>query len=495
MKNASIEILKSFSQSDLDKFNLFIESPYFNSGKPLKNLYYVLREFYPDYNNPKLTKELLYRKLKNFNDATLRNSFADLNKFLIKFLFYNYMEDADEVRFIYIFEEFVARNLHKHFEKERTAYLKYLKNPKKPFSVSDLFHKYKFQIAEYNFYGFKTKELKKKNPAKTIRLQNIIGNTLTNYYMLESLKDWINLKWQEDSINPETISKVKPLLRTYFKEEKMTDDIFMSLINEETNKNIKLIYETYYLIYKSYRDEYEHEERVKVFKELLVCLKKLMYSKSDYEVEYITAVSRNVITRFTFSNVKEKYLDDEIDNIYLNVFSHNKQPNIPSITFSRILFGSIIDNKYQKAETIIVKYLKYVITDNPEFYNSLLMLFNKFTNGEFKEAEILIRSIKSKDINAKRYLKYFKIMIYYELRDFDKVFSNLESLIKYNQNHKFENSKIIYQYTTEFCRSIKLLSDYLLSGNKKKFDELKYSISISSNVFIHNKFKELENLH
>ncbi|MCG6958540.1 hypothetical protein LJE82_01460, partial [bacterium BMS3Abin03] len=58
-----------------------MNSAYFNKSPKIIKLYSILRKYHPDYNNKKITKLYIYKKLaynKPFNDSTIRNLLYDL---------------------------------------------------------------------------------------------------------------------------------------------------------------------------------------------------------------------------------------------------------------------------------------------------------------------------------------------------------------------------------------------------------------------------------
>ena len=63
MKGKSLDIIKTFSEDEIKKFDLFLSSPYFNSKKSIVRLFKELRKFYPDFDSEDLTEEYLYSKV------------------------------------------------------------------------------------------------------------------------------------------------------------------------------------------------------------------------------------------------------------------------------------------------------------------------------------------------------------------------------------------------------------------------------------------------
>jgi hypothetical protein len=81
LKHELLEILKTFSDHEKKRFGKFLRSDYFNKSPKINRLFNILRKYHPDYNNKKITKLNIYKKLaynKPFNDSTIRNLLYDL---------------------------------------------------------------------------------------------------------------------------------------------------------------------------------------------------------------------------------------------------------------------------------------------------------------------------------------------------------------------------------------------------------------------------------
>lgn len=82
MKNKTIEILKTFSNKDVKRFNEFLCSDFLNKSKKLLNFYNHLIKFHPDFDSKLLTEENLSKKTcpeNKFNRLTINCLFFDLS--------------------------------------------------------------------------------------------------------------------------------------------------------------------------------------------------------------------------------------------------------------------------------------------------------------------------------------------------------------------------------------------------------------------------------
>lgn len=84
-----IRLLKTCSPEELDEMAKFLRSPFYNQDPLVVSLFDSLREFHPDFSEPKLTKQQVFQSVfqhDQYDDKTLRYLFSDLTKLLEHFL-------------------------------------------------------------------------------------------------------------------------------------------------------------------------------------------------------------------------------------------------------------------------------------------------------------------------------------------------------------------------------------------------------------------------
>ncbi len=92
IKNKAVDVISTFSESELKEFYLYLDSPYFNSNKSLIKLFNEIRKALLAEGAAKLTEELLYGKIfkgKKFNYGIMKNLMSELFKQAEKFLVIN----------------------------------------------------------------------------------------------------------------------------------------------------------------------------------------------------------------------------------------------------------------------------------------------------------------------------------------------------------------------------------------------------------------------
>src|SRR5437870_5390578 len=89
IRSKVIDVLKIFTTEELKRFKLFLNSPFHNTNKKVIQLYELVRKYSPEFNNEKLKKEYLFKKLypdKQYNDIVMRILISDLIKLAEDFI-------------------------------------------------------------------------------------------------------------------------------------------------------------------------------------------------------------------------------------------------------------------------------------------------------------------------------------------------------------------------------------------------------------------------
>ncbi len=97
-KSKLITLFSIFTKEEMKSFEKFIVSPYFNNERNFKPLYKILKSYYPEFDNPNLTEEKIFKKLypgKTYNKksaVSLRVIESQMANMAEKFLVYNGFE-------------------------------------------------------------------------------------------------------------------------------------------------------------------------------------------------------------------------------------------------------------------------------------------------------------------------------------------------------------------------------------------------------------------
>ncbi|MBN8584097.1 MAG: hypothetical protein J0M37_03315 [Ignavibacteria bacterium] len=95
LKNKSFEVIKALSPAELKSFELFVESPYYNSNKAVVKLFKLLRMYLQKKSGKPLHEEDLFKRIypgKKYNYGIMKNLLSELFRLCEKFLAVNPVE-------------------------------------------------------------------------------------------------------------------------------------------------------------------------------------------------------------------------------------------------------------------------------------------------------------------------------------------------------------------------------------------------------------------
>lgn len=187
-----IEQLKLLSETEMKRFYLFLQGPYFTKSDNVIKLYNFVKEFYPTFEHKSLKKEHIFRKLfpkENYSDIKLRNLQSKLCKIVESYLIQiSYEEDAfqKKKKLTQIYE---TRNYYSEFERNSNQLIKTLqaKNYQDAISYHD-----RYQLLQAYYLNPNTPKKRDNVNLLINALQN-----LQNFYAIEELRLGMDLKNRE----------------------------------------------------------------------------------------------------------------------------------------------------------------------------------------------------------------------------------------------------------------------------------------------------------
>jgi len=235
-KSKLIQLLRTFTKEEFRSFGKFVRSPFFYKDKAVIKLYNSIKTFYPEFNNERFTKQLLFEKmypLKKYSDSQMKYLMSEmfsLAKLLLSYKNYDndYFEQNNR-----LLRELNIRNTDKIFESE----LKRIENQLKYSQIRNkeyFYQMFKMKELVSDFYSYKNRLSIKREHNKII--ENIINNflisLLDSYYeiindaadygvnidlnFISFINDYINQK--KDIINPVVLIYYYIFMVSYQKE-------------------------------------------------------------------------------------------------------------------------------------------------------------------------------------------------------------------------------------------------------------------------------------
>jgi hypothetical protein len=119
-----VKILKKFSPEEINEFEKFLRSPFYNNQSTVIKLYSELKKYYPHFTDNKISKEFLFSAVNGgngYDDKLFRKYFSLINKLAEEYLNVLQIRKDNEKRELNILEQLSKRDLNDVFSKKLRA--------------------------------------------------------------------------------------------------------------------------------------------------------------------------------------------------------------------------------------------------------------------------------------------------------------------------------------------------------------------------------------
>ncbi len=480
--NITIELIKTFSDEDVKNFGEYINCPLFNKRKELIKLYSVIIKCRPDYTNPVLKRERLFKKLypqSRYDEQTLRSRMAELSSLIRGFLTYAYLQknsfrqkmiQAKELmdRQKYTLSEKILKDALEVLEKNKFSDPEYLEN-----KYNVLTELCSVLSAEENY--------KERLKAEISRAECYVNLFLKD--ILISAKDIITLNiHNKDSMHSDYVNE--------FLKNLSIENFLMYLKNSENGFfNITAIYYYTYLTRKeNYNEEHYFKLKEIIFREYSKFSKKDLFKFWDF-------LSGAVYP--TLFNKDKKFYNErfEVDRFFaeLDAFLTINEKYMYSQTFTNVFAGAAIVNELEWAEDFIIQNKEKLLPETRENTFNYCMALLHSKKKEYDKSLGYLGKIKFAELSYNLDVRMSYMMNYYELNLFEQLYSSIDAykhFISDNNNipeHRIDWAKNSLKFMTKIAKA--------KSENKKiSYADLKEAESVDSFMnrkWILEKMKEL----
>lgn len=226
------QLLSSFSTEEMRSFRVFLDSSFFNQSKILLALFDYIRKYLPEYDSPKLAKEIVYKALKRsapFTEKFITDRFSDLTKLVEEYLVVQYVRNNKALSGKALRESLVQHNQYDLFSKKNKKEIRALE--RKPRNDWTYFH----DLWELHYEFFKHPQTNKWD-AKNDNSYEMI-KALDEAYLILKLRYGFHLRIRE------TIFKPKE------------SDVLLEEIIEQSQKHKNPVVQLYILFLKNFEVE------------------------------------------------------------------------------------------------------------------------------------------------------------------------------------------------------------------------------------------------
>lgn len=398
----TIKFLKTLSKKELNRFDLYLQSPYFNQSEDITIIYHHLKKFIAIKKTSGDFEEYLKSKTnKVINKINLDNYLSRINKFLLDFIsmeqFRNNKFDKNAALMEYLIENDDLQLFDKTYKKTKTALAK------EKISFQNYLNRFLLELKKTSYLSV--------HSANRIGKQNLqeTDDALDDFYLTQKFNLAILKKIRERSTNEQFKYTLLDLLQTYQKENIQFSNTLLSILYLA----LKVVF--------GYGDNQKHN-----FEELC----RLFNSKAQSLNEAITYNFGTLIR----NQARQVYQDDNdyfefIFKLYKIQLCNNVlyyKGNLFSTLFKNIVDVATRLNKLMWCKKFIEENKDKIIPkeqamDIANYCKARLSFFS----GKFEETRNFINTLHFNDVYNKMALKRLEIMAYFELKEY--LF--LESLI------------------------------------------------------------------
>lgn len=455
-----IQLLRTFSRSEFNKFGKFVSSSYFAEGRIYSSLLNELKKYHPDFNSEKLTRENIYCALypgKEFKDTVIFTVTSGLYNLAKEFLADIEFRNMSVMKELLINRQFHKRGLTDIFHRNFEMFYNELYNyPYDSSNIKILLDADELALQHYSLLGKydnlnETFEKHTHNFIVSIieRLSKLIHDIHENQLAYNINLDKITAVSFAKIFNFERI----PLITNNKKTVKMCG-IYNNIINFCFKQDEKKYFELKKDITNNL-NIFSQNEQYALFIILTDFCQDLIFKKIGY--------IRELLKLFKLMLKKELYLDLNFEFMQMALF--------------RNILATAIRNKELKWAEEYVK--KYSLKLNPQIRENAFNFSNAFIQFARKNYEEALRSsnkVTFEDFFYKKDIKQLTLQIYFELNYYEEFISFCDSFKHFLNTNRKINPGTRIRYLNLVNYSSIMMN---IKNNRKTYpiDKLKREIS------------------
>lgn len=485
-----IELLKSFSPKDINKFKKFIKSPYFNNRKIIHTLYNEIVKYYPHFNNEIFTKKQLYfaiTKKKKYNDNTIRGLLSVLDKLAYIFIGAESISKNKRLYANILLKEFNSKGIVNPF-------IYFLNSCEDLYSKNDridtqlFYDKYIFESHKFNFSSINDKFInsKKKLSEHMTRFEGMAEDFII-FFITTLISDYI------------------PVIIYHYEFEFKIRDFISKIFLETTNL---------WALYDKIKTKNPYAFFLEMHLRLIDAFENINNDTKYYEYKENVFINTGKITKDELgfhicclinlcnmknnNNFKEEILKEEYElylfQVKFGLYIDNKVKYLPSDLFRSIIILGTKLRDFENVENFITEHYSELRPNERKNYYNFGYAFLRFIQGNYNEAIHYSVKVSVDNYILKYDMRNLTLKLYYELNEYEKAFDLIHSYYEFLDNNIFTSSekKIIY---SNFLKYTKKLLLYKSGDNKIDIDYLfnkfKKEKQIGDKEWLNDKFEEI----
>lgn len=464
--------LESLSQKELRKFRKFLESPYFNTNATLIALYDQMEAHIVSEDKRDLLKEIVWEALfphESFDYDRLRKYMHKLMELAYDFLAQEIYQESEAHKAHYLLEMLIRKQMDEYLPNAIQSGITLMNKIQNRHGLYyyDLYaiEKYKYILA-----NVESKRVKKSN-IQNLNLSEVDEN-LNIFYISEKLRNYcLVLSWSKMIEIETNVPLIKEIIA-------LVDPKYINI------PSIAI----YYQIFLTFIEPDTHVH----FYNLKELIKSYIHLFPENEARDIV----NAAINYTIQQQNKGNLSFAQDNFEL--WNHGLQTRIILVndeispwSFKNIITLALRLNQFKWVEDFIIEYgpkINASYRENAIYYNKASLYFYK---KEYDKAIPLLQKVQFDEINYGLGAKSILLACYYELDEFDALYSHIDSFKVFIKRHKSITEDIKKSYIQLANYTKKLLETGSEKSKLKSLREEIVASQTSSKKWLLEKLDEL----
>lgn len=406
-------LLKSFNKQELERLEKFVNSPFFNSSEQLISFFSLLKSDHPEYKV--LTKEQIFSHFypdEEYKDKKVRDLLSRMLEVAQNFLAQLEFEKNKNTSSIFVMNQFIERNLERHF---KSRYKDSEKRLKEEMVIDENYLYSEYMLMKLNRYHADIF----KNVIYEEELSNIVNSEyqlFLNYVILNVLSYTILFSIRKyntnNEVNLEFSDMVIQFLDKYPIENYPIITILRSVLDlqkRDSEPVSDIDTDTYKDLIKKL---YDNDPAINLD------MKRMIYI---YLVNY-TRLKSLVYNKF-FKDEHYRLLKYSIENdLYPKVGNYFSEAS-----YMIVASESLINKDFEWAEKFIEEFKHKLKSEVRENAYTFCMANLHYRKGNYEKALKFLVKVSIEDIYYQLKVKNLQVKIHYELGEYEMCKSVIDS--------------------------------------------------------------------
>ncbi len=476
LKHQLLEVLRTFSDHEKKRFGKFLNSAYFNKSPKIIKLFSILRKYHPSYNNKKITKMQIYKKLDYglaFNDSTIRNLLYDLQIIAETYLKIKAMERRMVESNVLQREEFKRRELEMLYQINLENSNLFL-NKRGYVDSWNLINRFQLDSDQF-YFDLEQNRIDSSNYGKSAdKFKNSIIQ-LINYFVVEFLK------------HSETLYSSAREFKAKQKEQYVND--FLKVINADKltdyvkkNSNGGFVAEVYLKLFKAFANFNNERLYADLFSAVTKYSKKLGIDDNKYMFARMADYNRMKIAG---SKNSAKY-DNELFKLYEIMLKNLLYPadykrNIKIGAYKEIMDLALKLKKLPWLQNFITGFKNKIPAEYRKDMNYFSLAVLNHEKGKYKEAYEQLGKVALDEFLFELEARGLMIRLAYHAGNLETTQRMIDGYNNYLFRHRkmSDKEKASHENYADF---IQLLLNYKKGDERYEINLIKKKINYAVNV-------------